>query len=406
MQDSTDRLHALDAVRGFALILGVFFHASVSFLPGDQAWMIMDTQRSPAAGVTFFVLHMFRMTTFFLIAGFFARLIYLRRGALGFARDRAMRIGRPFVIFLPIVFAFIVGASIWAAYTMYWPNMPEAPAAPNVPFAFPLTHLWFLYVLMIFYVIALAVRGLVALIDRNGALRRGGDVIVRLVGGTVLAPVVLAIPLFAAFALNPGWLMGTGIPTPDNSLIPNPIAFTAYGVAFTFGWLLHRQIPLMNRWKGLWPINFTIAILATLGAMMISGGWETPTFDPAQSQEQALGFAACYALASWSWALGFVGLSLQIFAGFSAWRRYVADASYWVYIMHLPLVIALQTAVSELPVFWLVKYLGVVAVSLAILFGTYHLFVRRSFIGALLNGKKHPKPERATNAQPTQVIAT
>ncbi len=29
-----DRLHALDAVRAFALLLGVVFHAGFSFLPG------------------------------------------------------------------------------------------------------------------------------------------------------------------------------------------------------------------------------------------------------------------------------------------------------------------------------------------------------------------------------------
>ena len=30
--NGAERLHALDAVRGFALIAGIFFHASVSFL--------------------------------------------------------------------------------------------------------------------------------------------------------------------------------------------------------------------------------------------------------------------------------------------------------------------------------------------------------------------------------------
>jgi len=397
MTDSPDRLHALDAVRGFALILGVFFHACVSFIPGEQAWMIMDTQRADAAGIAFFTLHMFRMTTFFLIAGFFARLIYQRRGAFGFARDRALRIALPLVIFWPIVFALIVAAVIWAAYVMHGAQMPEPPQASNAPLAFPLTHLWFLYVLLIFYVIAIAVRGLVALIDRGGALRRGVDVIVRLVARTPLAPLVLGAPLFTAFALNPGWLMWTGIPTPDASLIPNAIAFTAYGFAFAFGWLLHRQIPLLLAWKSFWPLHLIAAITFTAGAMFISapsaGDWYKPVFDPAQTQQQALAFAACYALASWCWTLGFVGLALQVFAGHSAWRRYVADASYWIYIMHLPLVIALQTAVSQAPIFWLAKYLFVVAATLAILLVTYHLFVRRTFIGALLNGKKHPKPE-------------
>ena len=37
----TDRLHALDAVRGGALMLGVALHASLSYLPGAGAWWIV-----------------------------------------------------------------------------------------------------------------------------------------------------------------------------------------------------------------------------------------------------------------------------------------------------------------------------------------------------------------------------
>ena len=35
--NSESRLHALDAVRGFALLLGVAFHAALSFMPGMAA---------------------------------------------------------------------------------------------------------------------------------------------------------------------------------------------------------------------------------------------------------------------------------------------------------------------------------------------------------------------------------
>ena len=54
-----DRLHALDAVRGFALTLGVFFHATMSFLPGIQIWTVQDVSRSPVMGAAFFALHIF-----------------------------------------------------------------------------------------------------------------------------------------------------------------------------------------------------------------------------------------------------------------------------------------------------------------------------------------------------------
>ena len=80
----SERLHALDAVRGVALMAGVVFHATMSFLPappGVPIWIVMDRERSLTLAVLFHLLHTFRMTTFFLIAGFFAHLTFQRRGA-------------------------------------------------------------------------------------------------------------------------------------------------------------------------------------------------------------------------------------------------------------------------------------------------------------------------------------
>ena len=66
-------------------------HATLSFLPGFGAtgWPIADRSPSVALAVTFFVIHIFRMTLFFAIAGFFARLLFHRTGTRGFIRNRA-----------------------------------------------------------------------------------------------------------------------------------------------------------------------------------------------------------------------------------------------------------------------------------------------------------------------------
>ena len=70
-----DRLHALDAVRAFALLLGVVFHAGFSFIPGmiPGMWAMTDTSPSTAISVLLFTSHIFRMSLFFFVAGFFAR---------------------------------------------------------------------------------------------------------------------------------------------------------------------------------------------------------------------------------------------------------------------------------------------------------------------------------------------
>ena len=71
---SDDRLHGLDALRGIALLLGVVLHTLMSFFP-VPIWVVVDDQTSPVASTIFFAIHLFRMTTFFLIAGLFAHMM-------------------------------------------------------------------------------------------------------------------------------------------------------------------------------------------------------------------------------------------------------------------------------------------------------------------------------------------
>jgi peptidoglycan/LPS O-acetylase OafA/YrhL len=397
-----DRLHALDAVRAGALILGVFFHAAMSFLPGQRAWIVMDVSRSAGLGVAWFTLHMFRMTTFFLVAGFFAHLVFHRRGLAGFARNRLTRIALPLVVGWPILFPLIAGAAIWGAAVMNGGVLPaKPPSAPPVrpPFAFPLTHLWFLYLLLIFYAGMLLLRAPVALVDRDGGVRRGVDAVVRAVMETPLAPLVLALPVFATMASTPVWSVWLAIPTPDNSLVPNAIAFVAYGVAFGFGWLLHRQTGLLPRLSKSWPIYLAVALAGTAGCLAITG--LAPHFRPIEAGPHKLIAAACYATAEWSWCFAFIGAALAFCAEESSARRYVADASYWIYLVHLPIVMALQVAFAKLPLHWAMKYPLILAIAFAFMLATYQLVVRYSFVGAVLNGRKQRPVGRAESAAPS-----
>src|ERR1700736_1959135 len=164
-----ERLHALDAVRGFALLLGIVLHATVSFIPAPtRIWIIQDSHPSMTLGVLFLVIHVFRMTTFFLIAGFFAHMSFHRRGAWGFIRDRLQRIAVPLLVGWPILFAAMSFVLFWAAS---FPDGGIPPGPRNWPPVlprFPLTHLWFLYVLLEFYAAVLLLRLVTARLDGSG----------------------------------------------------------------------------------------------------------------------------------------------------------------------------------------------------------------------------------------------
>ena len=217
-----ERFHALDAVRGGVLMLGVLFHATLSFLPGPQIWLVMDASRSTELSVLFFVLHIFRMTVFFVLAGFFARLLLERRGVGGFIANRAKRIAHSAGHVLADRADRVHRGADLGRGASQWRRRAgrRAAAAADGRERSRCCTCGFLYVLLFFYAAALVLRGVVHLIDRSGALRaRLVDPLVRLIAGPA-APVLLAIPVAAALYFTPNWMTWFGIPTPDTR--PHP----------------------------------------------------------------------------------------------------------------------------------------------------------------------------------------
>ena len=388
-----DRLHGLDAVRGLALLLGIVFHLAMSFLPGPQIWVAKDVSESRVLSVAAFAIHLMRMTLFFLIAGLFGRMLFHRLGARAFITNRLQRIALPLVLAWPLVFAAIIqllrSASADTAPQVEWPALSAAN--------FPLTHLWFLYLLLILYTTVLVVRALVVHTDRVGTFRGRVDLIIRRLFGP-WAGLVLALPVAIALYRHPYWVMWFGVPTPDMSLYPNRAALAVYGLSFGLGWLVHRQLAtVLGVWERQWPFHLLVAVVATAGCLWTVG--VEPLLMPAPQGTRKLWYAAAYALAIWSWTFALLGIGLRYLANYNGWRRYLADASYWMYLAHLPLVMALQLAVATWALPWQIKFLGVLAVTIGALLFSYHYLVRSTVIGAVLNGRRYPRPTSATIPQ-------
>ncbi len=92
----TARRTDLDALRSFAMLLGVALHAAMSFVPFP--WPVRDTQRSDLLLLVIGAVHGFRMPLFFLLSGYFTMLVYSRRGLASLLEQRLMRIVLPLVI--------------------------------------------------------------------------------------------------------------------------------------------------------------------------------------------------------------------------------------------------------------------------------------------------------------------
>jgi glucan biosynthesis protein C len=400
-----ERLHALDAVRGFALLLGIVLHATLSFIPTPtRIWFIQDSHPSMTLGVLFFAIHVFRMTTFFLIAGFFAHMSFHRRGAWGFLTDRLQRIALPLVVGWPILFAAMGVVIFWAASFPHGGPLPGRSTWPVLP-GFPLAHLWFLYVLLELYAAVLVLRTGVVWLDQAGRIRDRLDHLVGLVMHSRFAPVILALPIGIAFSLDPTWPAWFGVRTPDSSLVTNLQAWICFGTAFSFGWLLHRQIDLIRILEQRWLLNLVLAAGLIAASFFLTGATmlrpRTVNYDAIR-----LAGAASYALAIWTTTFAAIGLALRFLSGFSPARRYLADASYWLYLIHIPIVIALQVAAANLDWPWPVKFAGIMLIALALMLASYQFLVRYSFIGAVLNGRRMRQGEQLTSPAAAGSAAT
>ena len=92
------REHGLDNLRVFVIILVVVLHASLSYMAfAPQWWYVLDPKRSLFFTGLVLLIDVPIMLIMFFLAGYFAYPSLARRGAAAFLKDKAIRIGIPWV---------------------------------------------------------------------------------------------------------------------------------------------------------------------------------------------------------------------------------------------------------------------------------------------------------------------
>jgi peptidoglycan/LPS O-acetylase OafA/YrhL len=389
----SSRIDYLDAARAFALVLGVVFHASLSFLPYFIGWAVQDVSTSPVVGWFFTVSHSFRMETFFLLAGFFGCVTLRRNGAAGFIRSRAIRIVGPFVAgwfaLRPLLASgWIIGSASMRGDYHFWAGVVEGfRSLRNLPAGlFTQTHLWFLYYLALITALALAVRATVTLAGAwRAAILRWTDAAVAWVARSPFGLVALVAPTAVLLCFMQMW----AVDTPDQTLRPEWPVVLVYGGGFGLGWLLARQPELLESFTRLTVTRWifaAVAIGATLGLTQIQLDPGNPHLAVAHHA-----FVVTYAAMMWSLVTLAIGAFRVLCRQPRSWVRYIADSSYWMYLVHLPLIVWLQVAVAEVSLPWMVKLAGITLLTVGAALVSYDLFVRSTFIGRVLNGRRRER---------------
>lgn len=183
---------------------------------------------------------------------------------------------------------------------------------------------------------------------------------------------------------------------PDTSagLIPIPHVLLYYATFFGFGALLFTVrgpgAKLGRFWYAMLPIAAAILPLGLLFAYDHNRAAELIADETARRWVSSI----LQALYAWLMTIGLLGLFESILAKDRPWVRYLSDSSYWLYLVHLPLIILGQTWLLRVNLPPLTKFALLTVTATAALLVSYHLVVRHTPIGTLLNGKRSRKGHR------------
>lgn len=376
------RFHSLDNLRAIMMWLGIVLHVAVNHLAGDSVLPWRDRETSMVADLTLVFIHAFRMPVFFILAGFFVAMLASRRGYGGMLKHRLRRIGLPFIIFWPLVFAGMGTLAMLYVHLMVKGTLGLDPAIMPVDPVRPVIntmHMWFIYYLLWFSA-STALLGYFST-DLSDGFREGISRLWMMLVSTWWGLIVLAVPLAVVGAFSK-W----GVVTSSGSFIPQLNEFIHNGLFFMAGLYVyrHRQTVLDLYVKNCWRYAVTGLCLFILYIFLA----ELFRSEQANNLQMRAVLALVYNCISWLWSFALIGVFIRYLPHQNRFLRYISDSSYWVYMVHMLGTIGFGVVLYNLPFSALTKMgLNILATTLACI-ATYHVLVRYTPISTLLNGHR------------------
>lgn len=388
------RLHGLDLLRGIAMVLGVVLHTAVPYTRFDIPWVYRVPTPNSVYDLGLVAIHSFRMPLFFLLAGFFGHLQQQRLGASPFLRQRLLRIGVPFAVGMVTLMPWMVfmvlqdTTDLNAFRKAHGTPIPVGATVSPPLHLLPTFHLWFLEVLLIcyglFWSLTLLTRGRMLCSERVDRIVAWGL-------RSVWPVALLAGPCLVWFE---GSRPGDGVSFLQYATLTPGVRILGFSLSFfAMGAWLHRNATarreLGERWRPMMMAG-VVSLVVLLGIR-----WQLLRQDLHLTRfQEGLGLLA-EGCTAWFLSLGLFALGLQALDRPPRWTRYFADASYWLYLIHLPLVFWIQLRIRDWPIPIVAKFFlclcGVTALGLQ----SYHLLVRDTWVGWLLNGRRASQTPRS-----------
>ena len=456
------RYNGLDALRAMAMFSGILLHGSITYFSQlfsmESIWPT-DSDQSLNLALLFDFIHTWRMPTFFLLAGFFAHMVIERRHFFYFFRDRLKRILLPLLIFGPIMALLLPTIWLygWKGYFSFRLVQEVIQNTNDLGSSGELIgHLWFLYYLSIMYFSL----GIICFFTKSKYSL--SLLLFTWIGFLLLLVYVYGFgPFNGVSALSAigliifGFLIASFITvTITLTSLIKFLFLSRLGIIFTK--TIYSRIPILfviaaclilgfragNESKPIWPINAPDFLYSSLFFLYGYGLWANRSLidrlkgssylvllclsafifyvshlvcvtivdslnlrnDLASIQLFEFLNLICYGSSAVLITLALIGVFEASMNSSRKWVRWLSDSSYWIYIIHLPLVSLTTFYLGHMDRNqWLKKLTGIewnaeskflisCIFTMVLCLVTYRYLVRYTPIGLLLNGRRSRSP--------------
>jgi peptidoglycan/LPS O-acetylase OafA/YrhL len=335
----------------------------------------------------------FTMQLFFFLSGFFSLSIIQKKGMMVFAKSRYQRVVLPLILAIIVVLPVLQVVGLYGTFQKAEGNGSSSFQHSityyinNVKFSeLNLGHLWFLLYLTIISVGLLLVVKLV----KSKKLIYLSDQLMKTVLRSYARPLFLALPtMVLMYPMN--WLIDT-----PSRILPEWHIVAYYSLFFFTGALAARQKDMFAVPQKHWRLYLALAIFIVLPLTIWFLMMSAYSVNMQQSPYYLAATASC-ALFTWLMIFGMIGWFQQRIKNTNRFFSFLTEASFWIYLIHFPVVLFFQIIVMNWAAPVAFKFSLVIFLSFLVLTGSYRYLVKFTMLEAFLNGKKSLKEKAVTN---------
>jgi glucan biosynthesis protein C len=342
----TSRIYFLDNLKVLLAVLVVLHHAAQPYGPGGSWWIASDSISIIdyiVLGIFMAVNASFFMGLFFMISAYFVPSSLERKGAAKFMKDRLVKLGVPILIFMIGVFPVM-------GYLL--------EGKPSITFG----HLWFLDLLLIFSAVYVA----------YWLVKKPSSNVKRAFPGTA-AIVAFAVAMALITFVVSIW-------SPENHWVPlglfEPFHLTQYAMLFAAGIIAYRE-----GWIGAIPKSTAklwsrVTILMVILLLVIGSVTNSKEFSGGLTLASLLG-SFWEAFMCVSMCIALLSLFKNRFNSQGPIAKALANNSFTVYLIHIPIIVLLQYMLIGVAIDPLIKFAIVGAIGVLLVFAISHYVIRR-----------------------------